>query len=86
MSEKTNERGSLTGKVMSDKMNKTVTVAVIRRVPHRVYGKIIKRTTKLHVHDEKNECCIGDTVRIKEGRPISKTKAWVLAEVIEKAN
>ena len=72
----------LEGTVVSDKMDKTITVAVVRRVQHRLYKKIVKRTTKLHVHDENNKCRIGDKVKIMENRPISKTKAWVLVEVL----
>ncbi len=75
----------ITGKVVSDKMDKTITVLVERRVKHPVYGKYITRSTKLHAHDESNECKIGDTVAITESRPLSKTKCWMLAEVVEKA-
>jgi small subunit ribosomal protein S17 len=66
-------------------MDKTVTVAVERKVKHPIYGKFVKKTTKFHAHDEKNECTIGDTVRIMETRPMSKTKRWRLVEVVEKA-
>ncbi len=76
---------SLTGKVVSDKMDKTITVLVERRVKHPVYGKYITRSTKLHAHDEKNECRIGDTVTICETRPLSKTKTWALVAVVERA-
>ena len=86
MSEKTRKKRTLTGKVISDKMNKTITVAIVRQVQHRLYKKIIKRTTKLHVHDENNECKVGDIVKIAESRPIAKTKAWVLIEIVEKAS
>jgi small subunit ribosomal protein S17 len=65
-------------------MEKTITVAVERKVKHPIYGKFVKKTTKFHAHDEKNECSIGDTVRIMETRPLSKTKRWRLAEVVEK--
>ncbi len=65
-------------------MDKTITVAVERKVKHPIYGKFVKKTTKFHAHDEKNECSIGDTVRIMETRPLSKTKRWRLAEVVEK--
>ena len=75
----------ITGKVISDKMDKTITVMVERRVKHPLYGKYITRSTKLHAHDEKNECEIGDTVSIRESRPLSKTKTWMLQTVIEKA-
>ena len=72
---------TLTGKVVSDKMQKSATVLVERRVKHPKYGKFVKRSTKLHVHDENNTCRAGDVVMIKECRPISKTKSWVLVEV-----
>lgn len=71
--------------VVSNKMDKTVTVTVERRVKHPIYGKFVKKTTKFHAHDEKNECTIGDLVRIMETRPLSKTKRWRLVEVLEKA-
>lgn len=74
-----------TGKVVSNKMDKTVTVLVERKVKHPIYGKFIKRSTKLHAHDEKNECAIGDVVTIAESRPLSKTKTWMLVKVEEKA-
>ena len=73
------------GKVVSDKMDKTVVVAIVDNVRHPKYGKIIKRTVKIHVHDEKNECGIGDTVSVMETRPLSKTKRWRLVEIVEKA-
>jgi small subunit ribosomal protein S17 len=66
-------------------MEKTITVAVERKVKHPIYGKFVKKTTKFHAHDDKNECTIGDTVRIMETRPLSKTKRWRLVEVVEKA-
>ena len=72
------------GIVTSNKMTKTITVAVERRVKHPIYGKFVKKTTKFHAHDEKNECSIGDTVKIMETRPLSKTKRWRLVEVVEK--
>jgi small subunit ribosomal protein S17 len=74
------------GRVVSDKMNKSTTVLIERVVKHPFYGKFIKRSTKLHVHDENNECGIGDTVMIEECRPISKTKSFRLVKVIEQAN
>jgi small subunit ribosomal protein S17 len=80
-----NLRKTKTGVVTSSKMDKTVTVAVERKVKHPIYGKFVKKTTKFHAHDEKNECGVGDTVRIMESRPLSKTKRWRLVEVIEKA-
>jgi small subunit ribosomal protein S17 len=73
------------GLVVSDKMNKSVVVATQRLVKHPVYGKYVKRTTKFHAHDENNECCQGDTIQIRECRPLSKTKSWTLVKVIEKA-
>jgi small subunit ribosomal protein S17 len=72
------------GVVTSNKMAKTITVAVERKVKHPIYGKFVKKTTKFHAHDEKNECSIGDLVRIMETRPLSKTKRWRLVEVVEK--
>ncbi len=79
-----NLRKTRTGVVTSNKMEKTVTVAVERKVKHPIYGKFIKKTTKLHAHDEKNECSEGDVVKIMETRPLSKTKRWRLVEVLEK--
>jgi len=78
-------RKTKTGTVSSDKMNKTITVAVERKVKHPIYGKFVKKTTKFHAHDEKNEAKPGDVVKIEETRPLSKTKRWRLVEVIEKA-
>ena len=72
------------GVVTSDKMDKTITVAVERKVKHPIYGKFVKKTTKFHAHDEKQECAIGDVVKIMETRPLSKTKRWRLVEVVEK--
>ncbi len=80
-----NLRKTRTGKVISDKMDKTIVVAVTNRVRHPLYGKIVTRTYKLKAHDEKNECGIGDTVRVMETRPLSKDKRWRLVEIIEKA-
>lgn len=77
---------TLTGTVTSDKMDKSITVMIERRVKHPIYGKFIKRSTKLHVHDEANVCGIGDTVVIEQCRPMSKTKSWRLVEVMEKAS
>ncbi len=73
------------GKVVSDKMDKTIVVAIEDNVRHPKYGKIIKRTVKIHAHDEKNECVIGDKVAVMETRPLSATKRWRLVEIIEKA-
>jgi small subunit ribosomal protein S17 len=84
MSER-NLRKSRTGKVVSDKMDKTVVVAISDNVRHPLYKKIIKRTIRLKAHDEKNECGIGDTVEIMETRPLSKDKNWRVAEILEKA-
>jgi len=78
-------RKTRVGKVVSDKMDKTIVVAVETRVPHPLYKKIIKRTYKLKAHDEANECTSGDTVRVMETRPLSREKRWRLVEVIEKA-
>jgi small subunit ribosomal protein S17 len=66
-------------------MTKTITVAVERKVKHPIYGKFVKKTTRFHAHDEKNECTVGDVVKIMETRPLSKTKRWRLVEVVEKA-
>ena len=79
-----NLRKTRTGVVKSNKMDKTVTVAVERKVKHPIYGKFVKKTTSFHAHDEKNECSIGDVVKIMETRPLSKTKRWRLVEVVEK--
>ena len=79
-----NLRKTRVGIVSSNKMDKTITVNVERKIKHPLYGKFLKKTTKFHAHDEKNECSIGDTVRIMEARPMSKTKRWRLVEVIEK--
>lgn len=79
-----NLRKTRIGVVSSNKMDKTITVAVERKVKHPIYGKFVKKTTKFHAHDEKNECSIGDVVKIMESRPLSKTKRWRLVEVVEK--
>lgn len=83
--EERNLRKIRVGIVTSDKMDKTITVAVERKVKHPIYGKFVKKTTKFHAHDEKQECAIGDVVKIMETRPLSKTKRWRLVEVVEKA-
>ncbi len=80
-----NLRKTRIGVVSSNKMIKTITVAVERKVKHPIYGKFVKKTTRFHAHDEKNECAIGDVVKIMESRPLSKTKRWRLVEVVEKA-
>jgi small subunit ribosomal protein S17 len=79
-----NLRKERIGTVTSNKMDKTITVAVERKVKHPIYGKFIKKTTRFHAHDEKNEASIGDVVRISETRPLSKTKRWSLVEIVEK--
>ena len=84
MAEDRNLRKVRTGVVTSNKMQKTITVAVERKVKHPIYGKFLKKTTKFHAHDEKSECSIGDLVKIMESRPLSKTKRWRLVEVVEK--
>ena len=84
MSER-NMRKTAVGRVVSDKMDKTVVVAIQDSVKHHMYGKIIKRTVKRKAHDEENQCGVGDRVRIMETRPISKDKRWRLVEIIEKA-
>ena len=73
-----------TGSVVSDKMNKSATVLIERKVKHPIYGKFVKKSTKIHIHDENNECVIGDTVQISECRPISRTKSWTLVKVVNK--
>jgi small subunit ribosomal protein S17 len=83
--EERNFRKERVGKVVSNKMTKSITVAVERKVKHGMYGKFVKKTTKFMAHDEKNECAIGDVVKIMETRPLSKSKRWRLVEVIEKA-
>ena len=80
-----NLRKTRTGKVVSDKMDKTIVVAVQDNVRHPLYNKIVKKTYKLKAHDEKNECGIGDTVRVMETRPLSKDKRWRLVEIVERA-
>ena len=79
-----NLRKMKTGLVTSNKMAKTITVEVERKVKHPIYGKFVKKTSRFHAHDEKNECSIGDLVKIAETRPLSKTKRWRLVEVVEK--
>ena len=85
MMEKRNLRKERTGIVVSNKMDKSIVITVKRKVKHPRYGKFINRTTKLIAHDEKNNCNIGDTVKIMETRPLSKSKCWRLVEIIEKA-
>jgi small subunit ribosomal protein S17 len=76
---------TISGKVVSNKMNKSITVLIERRVKHPVYGKYVTKSSKIHAHDAKNECGIGDLVTVKEVRPISKTKTWSLVSIDEKA-
>lgn len=82
MSNSESSARTMVGKVVSDKMDKTIVVMIERTVKHPKYGKIMKRRTKLHAHDENQVCEIGNTVKIRESRPLSKTKSWVLVEVI----
>ncbi len=85
MSEAKKLERTVTGRVVSDKMDKTVTVMIERKVRHPIYGKYIRRSTKLHVHDENNECKMGDTVVVQECRPLSKSKSWTLVKVLDRA-
>ena len=80
-----NLRKTRTGKVTSNKMDKTIVVSIVNHVKHPLYGKIVKKTYKLKAHDENNECNIGDTVKVMETRPLSKDKRWRLVEIIERA-
>jgi len=86
MSEQQATNRTLTGRVVSDKMDKTITVLIERQVKHPLYGKFIKRSTKVHAHDETNECNAGDTVTVEQCRPLSKSKTWRLVKVVEKAS
>ncbi|MEK6789923.1 MAG: 30S ribosomal protein S17 [Pseudomonadota bacterium] len=86
MTEQNQIQRTLTGKVVSNKMDKSITVLIERKVKHPVYGKYITRSTKLHAHDEQNVCQEGDIVTISECRPLSKTKNWMLVEVVEKTD
>jgi small subunit ribosomal protein S17 len=85
MSDNANQLRTVEGRVVSNKMNKTVTILVERQVKHPLYGKYIRRSTKLHAHDEENTCHEGDVVRVTECRPLSKTKNWRVVEVITRA-
>ena len=85
MTEVTSRSSTLSGRVVSDKMDKTVTVLIERRVKHALYGKILNKSSKIHAHDEKNECRTGDTVTITETKPLSKTKSWTLVKVEERS-
>ncbi|GMR20269.1 MAG: 30S ribosomal protein S17 [Gammaproteobacteria bacterium] len=84
MSEQANTARSASGRVVSNKMDKTITVTIDRRVSHPLYGKFVSKTTRLHAHDESNECEEGDLVMIEECRPLSKSKSWRLVKVLEK--
>ncbi|MFK5913568.1 MAG: 30S ribosomal protein S17 [Woeseiaceae bacterium] len=84
MSEETKTKRTVTGRVISNKMDKTITVMVERKVKHPVYGKYIKRSTKLHAHDASNECNEGDLVTVVSCRPISKSKKWMLENIVER--
>ena len=85
MSEQQASNRTLQGRVVSSKMDKTITVLVERQVQHPIYGKFIRRSTKVHAHDENNECQAGDTVIVEQCRPLSKTKTWRLVKVVERA-
>jgi len=85
MSEESKVQRTLQGRVVSDKMDKSATVMIERKVRHPLYGKYVRRSTKLHVHDEHNDCKMGDTVTIEQCRPLSKTKSWRLVSVVERA-
>ncbi|MDG1688915.1 MAG: 30S ribosomal protein S17 [Gammaproteobacteria bacterium] len=85
MSEQENNIRLVTGRVISDKMDKSITVLVERKVPHPLYKKYVKRSTKLHAHDEANTCNVGDVVNITSTRPMSKTKCWKLVDVVTRA-
>jgi len=85
MSEQEKVMRTVVGSVVSDKMDKTVTVKIERKVPHPIYRKYVRRSTKIHAHDENNECSVGDIVMVEECRPLSKSKSWRLVKVLEKA-
>ncbi len=85
MSEQQESNRPMTGRVVSSAMDKSITVLVERKVQHRMYGKIIRRSTKIHAHDEANECKVGDLVMVEQCRPLSKTKTWRLIKVLEQA-
>ncbi len=86
MTDQQESNRTLTGRVSSNKMDKSITVEVERKVKHPIYGKYIRRSTKVHAHDEDNQCNIGDTVTVEQCRPISKSKTWRLVRIIERAN
>lgn len=85
MTEQTKVARNVTGRVVSNKMDKTITVLIERRMPHPLYKKYVRRSTKLHAHDEANECREGDTVVIEQSRPLSKTKSWRLVKIVERS-
>jgi len=86
MSEQTAENRTLQGRVVSDKMDKSITVVIDRFVKHPLYGKFVRKSTKVHAHDENNECQTGDVVVVEQCRPLSKTKTWRFIKLIERAN
>ena len=86
MSEQTQENRTLQGRVISDKMDKSITVQIERRVKHPIYGKFIRRSTKVHAHDENNECRMGDVVVVEQCRPLSKLKKWRFIKLVERQN
>jgi small subunit ribosomal protein S17 len=85
MNDSNSVKRALTGEVVSNSRDKTISVLVERRVRHPIYKKYIKRSTKVHAHDENNECGLGDVVRVTESKPFSKTKSWALVEIVEKS-
>ena len=85
MSEQSANNRTLQGRVVSDRMDKTITVLVERRVQHPIYGKFVRRSTKVHAHDEANECRIGDVVVVEQCRPLSKSKTWRVLQIVERA-
>ena len=86
MSEQAADNRTLQGRVVSDKMDKSITVVIERRVKHPLYGKFVRKSSKVHAHDENNECQIGDVVVVEQCRPMSKTKAWRFVKLIERAS
>ncbi len=86
MTEQENYNRPLTGRVISNAMDKTITVLVERRVAHPLYGKYVRRSTKVHAHDEQNQCDVGDVVMVEQSRPLSKTKTWRLVKIIERSS